>query len=92
MIAKEIYVVNDGTWADYVFNKDYKLKSLKDVEEFIAKNKHLPNVPSANEIATNGNNVGQTEKVLLEKIEELTLYVIEQNKRIEELEKKAEKK
>lgn len=77
-----------GTWADYVFAKDYNLKPLSEVEAFIAKNKHLPNVPSAAQVKEEGINIGDMARIQQEKIEELTLYIIEQNKRIEALEAK----
>ena len=82
--SKEV-VVETG-WADYVFHKNYKLPSLKDVEKYIELNKHLPNIPSAAEIEANGLHLGDTQKKMMEKIEELTLYLIEANKRIEKLE------
>ena len=84
--SKEV-VVEIG-WADYVFNKKYKLKPLIDVEKFIEQNKHLPNIPSAAEVEKNGLHLGDIQKKMMEKIEELTLYIIQLNKRIEELEKK----
>jgi hypothetical protein len=73
------------TWADYVFNKEYKLPSLKEVETYIATNGHLPNMPSAKEITEKGLELGGMAKIQQEKIEELTLYLIQQNKEIEEL-------
>ncbi|MBW4890135.1 hypothetical protein KXQ82_10430 [Mucilaginibacter sp. HMF5004] len=76
--SKEIKV--ETGWADYVFDKDYKLRPLKNVAQYIDKNKHLPEVPSAAEVRQNGINVGETEALLLKKIEELTLYLIEQQK------------
>jgi hypothetical protein len=82
--SKEV-VVETG-WADYVFQKNYKLPSLRDVEKYIEVNKHLPNIPSAAEIEANGLHLGDTQKKMMEKIEELTLYLIEANKRIEKLE------
>lgn len=82
--AKEVIV--EANWSDFVFEEDYNLKSLKEVEEFINENKHLPDVPSEKEIIENGVNVGEIQSTLLQKIEELTLYMIEQNKRIEKLE------
>jgi hypothetical protein len=82
--SKEV-VVETG-WADYVFQKNYQLPSLRDVEKFIELNKHLPNIPSAAEIEANGLHLGDTQKKMMEKIEELTLYLIEANKRIERLE------
>jgi hypothetical protein len=81
--SKEV-VVESG-WADYVFDKNYKLKSLDDVEKFITQNKHLPNIPSAKEIGEKGLHLGDIQKRMMEKIEELTLYVIELKKEIEYL-------
>jgi hypothetical protein len=75
--------VDAGTWADFVFDADYKLPSLTDVENYIQQNKHLSGVPSANDVQKEGVDLGETQKVLLQKIEELTLYVIEQNKKME---------
>lgn len=72
-------------WADYVFKKDYKLRSLADVEHYIAEKGHLPNIPSAEEVAKEGINLGEMDARLLEKIEELTLYSIEQNRQIQQL-------
>jgi hypothetical protein len=88
MVTKEIYVTIQN-WADYVFSDEYKLKSLSEVEQYIKANSHLPNVPSAKEITENGNNMAETDRILLEKVEELTLYIIQLNKRIEELEKQS---
>ncbi len=81
-----------GTWADYVFANDYNLRPLSEVEAFIAKNKHLPNVPSAKQVKEEGINVGDMARIQQEKIEELTLYIIAQNKRIEALEAKMNNK
>ncbi len=81
--AEEIKVYN--TWADYVFNTDYKLSTLNEVESFIKQNGHLPNVPSAKEVTEKGLELGEMTKIQQEKIEELTLYLIQQNKEIEEL-------
>jgi uncharacterized coiled-coil protein SlyX len=81
--AEEVKVYN--TWADYVFNNDYNLKPLTEVESFINDNGHLPNVPSACEIEEKGLMLGEMTKIQQEKIEELTLYLIQQNKEIEEL-------
>lgn len=75
-------------WADYVFNANYSLKPLAEVETFIANNHHLPNVPSASQVEEEGISLGEMAKIQQEKIEELMLYIIEQNKRIEALEAK----
>jgi hypothetical protein len=81
--AKEIIV--ESGWADYVFNKNYKLRSLDEVEKFIKQNNHLPNIPSAKEIEEKGLHVGDVQRKMMEKIEELTLYMIELKKEIEQL-------
>ena len=80
--ANEIVVNTTG--ADYVFDEDYKLKTLSEVETYIQENGHLPDIPSAEEMQTNGMAVGELNTKLLEKIEELTLYVIELKKKTEE--------
>jgi len=67
-------------WPDYVFHPTYNLRSLSSLEAFININKHLPDVPSANEVEANGVDIAATQAVLLRKIEELTLYIIEQDK------------
>lgn len=87
VVAKEIYVTNTS-WADYVFEENYQLLSLDSLENYITINNHLPNVPTTDEILTNGNNAGETDRILLEKVEELTLYILQLEKRIKELEQK----
>jgi hypothetical protein len=85
--AREVKVTL-ASWADYVFNKEYKLMSLASLEEFIKKNNHLPNIPSAQEVKENGGiDLGDMNRRLLEKIEELTLHVIELNKEVQQLKK-----
>jgi hypothetical protein len=69
-------IVQQNVWADYVFAGDYRLMPLADVNSFIKQNGHLPGVPSAKEVAENGVNIADMTKVLLEKVEELTLHVI----------------
>lgn len=82
--AREIKVtVNAG--ADYVFDKDYRLRSLSEVESFIAVNKHLPEIESASKMESEGISVSAMNIKLLQKIEELTLYLIDQKKDIEAL-------
>ncbi|EDP95063.1 hypothetical protein U8527_08535 [Kordia algicida OT-1] len=73
-------------WADYVFKEDYNLLSLNEVEKHIKENGHLPNVPSAEAVVASGIDVAKMDAKLLEKIEELTLYIIEQDKRLTRLE------
>jgi len=85
--AQEVEVTMTG-WADFVFADDYYLRPLTEVEQFINANRHLPDVPSEVEVLQNGVNVGEMSATLLQKIEELTLYIIDLNKRIAELENK----
>lgn len=84
MRAKEIIVEAD--WCDYVFEEDYKLMSINELEDFLKVNKHLPNIPPAAEIENNGLKVSAVNQKMMEKIEELTLYIIQQNHRIETME------
>lgn len=72
------------TWADYVFSKGYELKPLSVLEAYIKENKHLPNVPSAKEVESNGIELGKIASLQQEKIEELTLYIIEQDKKLQQ--------
>ena len=88
--AKDVQVTLTG-WPDFVFGKDYKLPTLTEVEHFIAKNNHLPNVPSAADIEANGVNLGEMNAILIQKVEELTLYVIQLEKRLSEVESKKDK-
>lgn len=74
-----------NVWADHVFNKDYKLKSLSELEKYIKENNHLPEIPSENDVITNGLKVGEMNALLLKKIEELTLYLIEMKNENEDL-------
>jgi trimeric autotransporter adhesin len=78
---------NEKQWSDRVFEENYFLLPLKDVEKFIAKNNHLPNVPSATEVVKNGVAMDEMVSKLLEKVEELTLYTIQQQKEIDALKK-----
>ena len=77
--------LSTDVWADFVFKKEYDLKSLKEVESFILKNGHLPDVPDEEQILKEGIDVKKMNILLLRKIEELTLHLIEQDKKIEEL-------
>ncbi len=81
--AEEIKV--ETGWADYVFKEDYDLPTLEEVEKHIKEKGHLINIPSAKEVEENGILLGEMNKLLLEKIEELTLYVLKQEKRIDQL-------
>ncbi len=88
VIAKEVKVtVSSAYWADYVFDKSYKLLPLNELRLFIDQHGHLPDVPSTEEIATNGNDLGKTDAVLLAKIEECMLYIMELDKKVNALQK-----
>jgi hypothetical protein len=77
--------VTTAAWADFVFEDNYRLPSLNEVEQFISENKHLPGIPKESDVKKNGVNIGDVSSKLLQKIEELTLYVIDINKENESL-------
>lgn len=85
VICEELRVQLNTAWPDYVFARNYRLKPLADLETFILQNNHLPNIPSAKEVEKSGFDVGDMNKRLLEKVEELTLYVIQLKKEIDAL-------
>lgn len=84
--------VDQDVWADYVFDSSYQLLPLSQVEAFVKANRHLPDVPSAAEVTKEGIDLGSNQAVLLQKIEELTLYLIEQNKQLESQKTQLEEK
>lgn len=84
-IFEEVTVQLSESWPDYVFQKDYPLKSLDALAQFISKYKHLPNIPSAKEVEKHGIKVGEMNARLLEKVEELYLHLIEMNNNVTEL-------
>ena len=89
--SKTLFVsvkVTESPTADFVFEESYNLPTLQQVENHIKEKKHLPEIPSAKEMEKDGVNIGEFQIKLLQKIEELTLYIIEQDKRIKELENK----
>jgi hypothetical protein len=90
--AREIKVSIQNPWPDYVFKKEYNLLSLATVESYIAKNHHLPNIPSAKELKSEecGLNLGEMQGLQMEKIEEIYLYLIEMDKQVKELKKENE--
>ena len=83
IFTKAVVKLNTS-WPDYVFDKNYTLLPLAEVEKFLHKNKHLPEVPSADEVIKNGIDLGDNQTILLKKVEELTIYLIEQNKKLEQ--------
>jgi hypothetical protein len=90
--AKDVHVEkNSGTWPDYVFEPTYQLPSIYQTEAYIKKYKHLEGVPAAQEIEGNGYNVGDMDAILVRKIEELTLYIIRQQKEIDALKAQLER-
>lgn len=92
ILAKEIKVKTDIAVPDYVFEPDYKLKSLEDIESYVKENKHLPEIPSAKQIQADGLDVAGMNLLLLKKIEEMTLHMIDQQKQILEMKAEIRKK
>ncbi|WP_417350612.1 hypothetical protein [Flavobacterium alkalisoli] len=91
ILTEEVRVALVDEWADYVFKEDYKLTDLKDVEGYIKENGHLKNIPSEEEVKQNGVELAEMNKLLLEKVEELTLYVIDLNKKLEQQQEEIKK-
>lgn len=87
--SKEVKIEATG-WSDFVFDEKYQLPSLSEVENHIKEHKHLPDIPSEREVVENGISVGEMQAKLLQKIEELTLYVIEQDKKFNVLKQENE--
>ncbi|MBK9736947.1 MAG: hypothetical protein IPO92_19145, partial [Saprospiraceae bacterium] len=75
----------ESDWADYVFDKEYKLMSINDVEKFVLANNHLPNIPKATTVQNEGLKMSEVSTKMMEKIEEMMLYIIAQNKQIKAL-------
>lgn len=85
ILSEDYSIAPRASWSDFVFNTDYALKTISEVEEFISENNHLPDVPSAKQVAEEGYSQHDMNKILLQKIEELTLYTIQQQKEIQGL-------
>jgi hypothetical protein len=85
LVSTSMYVTNPTTWADFVFEPSYKLMALPTLEKYLLTNKHLPYIPSAKEVETNGYNVAEMDAKLLRTVEELTLQVIALSKQVEEM-------
>ncbi|MFA6401710.1 MAG: hypothetical protein WCX31_08810 [Salinivirgaceae bacterium] len=83
--ALEVVVAEYANWPDFVFDDGYRLNSLAEIETFIKENNHLPDVPSAADVKENGVNLGEMNKILLQKVEEITVYLIELDKSNKEL-------
>lgn len=92
-LFKSIYVsTSAAVWADYVFEKDYKLMPLNELEAFYKTNKHLPEIPSAKEVEKEMIDVAKMESLLLKKIEELTIYIVELEKEVKSIKEANNKK
>lgn len=89
--GRKIKVTSMDWWADFVFAEDYKLPTLKELEQFITTNKHLPGIPTTAEVRKEGLELGEINARLLQKIEEQTLYIIELNKKLEEVTSRLDK-
>jgi len=87
LCAREVKVQIKPCWPDYVFSKNYNLMPLQELEQFVNENQHLPNIPSAAEVEENGIELGEMNAKLLKKVEELTLYLLQQEKKMVELQK-----
>lgn len=88
VLAEEVVVKLRSNWPDYVFNPGYELLPLPQLESYITEHRRLPGIPSAHQVEDQGMSVGEIQRQLMEKVEELTLYIIEQDKRIRELEQR----
>lgn len=88
--CEEVLVQDAASWPDYVFDDNYNLMSLEDLEKSINKNNHLPGLPAAKEVEDNGFELADMQRKVLEKVEELTLYTIEQDKQIRRLQQEME--
>ncbi len=88
--ATEVNVKSD-VWSDFVFDKDYKLRDLKEVDQFIQDNGHLPEIPSAAEVKEKGVNIVEVQAKLLQKVEEMTLYLLAQEKKMKAMQARIDK-
>lgn len=88
--TEEVKVKVKDNWSDFVFDNDYRLMPLNELQEYVQNFQHLPEIPTAENVKNDGLNLGEMDAALLKKIEELTLYIIQQDKRISELQQKVE--
>lgn len=91
IITDEVMVKHPTQWYDNVFEEDYKLRSIHDLNNFIKLNKHLPDIPAEKDVKKNGINLGEMDALLLKKIEELTIYIIQLEKKVESQQKAIDK-
>lgn len=85
VVCAKMSVLDIDSWPDFVFGNNYKLMNLYELEQYINTNQHLPDVPAAQEVSANGIDLGEMNAILLQKVEELTLHIIELQKQIDEL-------
>ena len=85
VVSTKVSVLDIDSWPDFVFGNNYKLMNLYELEQYIYANQHLPEVPSAEEVSASGIDLGEMNAILLQKVEELTLHIIELQKQIDEL-------
>ena len=85
VVSTKVSVLDIDSWPDFVFGNSYKLMNLYELEQYINANQHLPDVPAAQEVSANGIDLGEMNAILLQKVEELTLHIIELQKQIDEL-------
>jgi uncharacterized small protein (DUF1192 family) len=90
-IFTKVRIRNYALWPDYVFKKDYKLTGLDSLERYIEVNQHLPGIIPADKARKEGIDIAENQALLLKKIEELTLYLIQEHKRVEQLTKEVER-
>ena len=91
IICEEVLVNLEADWPDYVFSPDYKRPDIEEWKAYIAENKHLPGLPSAAEVTARGGfEIGETNRLLLEKIEELTLIIIDQQTQLDQVQQALE--
>jgi hypothetical protein len=88
IISEEVKVQMSGSWPDYVFARDYNLRPLSELRRFVTENKHLPGIPPAAEVEKNGIELGDMQKRMMEKIEELTLYILKLEDEIQKIKSK----
>ena len=88
ILTDKINIMHTRHWPDYVFSSDYQLMPLADLKAFVTENHHLPEVPSENDIMTEGVEIGDMQGILLKKIEEMTLYILQQQEQIDKLEQR----
>lgn len=87
ILAKEIIVKNDASWPDYVFDKSYELMPLDELNRFVKANRHLPGIPNESQIKEEGIKLSEMNSMMLKKIEELTLHLIEKDQQIRLIQK-----